>query len=107
MTKLRQTHGKAFCQRVTNELKTLNIASAQFDIEFTPYTELDVDRASSNGLDNICFLFGINKTSLCQSFKDEYGITVLNYINKLKIAEAKRLLRENKLSVTSDTEKMV
>ena len=55
-------------------------------------------------LDNICFLFGLNKTSLCQSFKREYGITVLNYINKLKIKEAKRLLRENKLSVTEISE---
>ena len=57
-------------------------------------------------LDNICFLFGINKTSLCQSFKEEYGITVLNYINKLKIAEAKKLLRENKLSVTEISENL-
>ena len=55
-------------------------------------------------LDNICFLFGLNKTTLCQSFKKEYGITVLNYINKLKIKEAKKLLRENKLSVTEISE---
>ena len=51
-------------------------------------------------LDNICFLFGTNKTTLCQSFKNDYGMTVLGYINSLKIAEAKRLLRENVLSVT-------
>ncbi len=57
-------------------------------------------------LDNICFLFGLNKTSLCQSFKKEYGITVLNYINNLKIKEAKRMLRENKFSVTEISESL-
>ncbi len=57
-------------------------------------------------LDNICFLFGINKTTLCQNFKAEYGITILNYINSLKIKEAKKLLRENELSVTEISEQL-
>jgi DNA repair protein RecN (Recombination protein N) len=60
VTKLRKTHGKAFCKRVTDELKTLNIASAQFDIQFEEYTEKDVSRANTNGLDDICFLFSAN-----------------------------------------------
>ncbi len=57
-------------------------------------------------LDNICFLFGTNKTTLCQDFKSEYKTTILNYINSLKITEAKALLRENKLSVTEISEKL-
>ncbi len=57
-------------------------------------------------LDNICFLFGTNKTTLCKSFKEEYGITIFNYINQLKINEAKALLRENKLSVTQISDKL-
>ncbi len=60
MTNLRKRHGNAFCQRVINELKTLNIAHAQFDIDFTPYTKADVSGASVNGLDNICFMFSAN-----------------------------------------------
>ena len=60
ITKLRKEQGKAFCLRVTEELKTLNIASAQFAIDFTPYTEEDVERANSNGLDNVEFLFSAN-----------------------------------------------
>lgn len=55
-------------------------------------------------LDNICFLFGTNKTSLCRDFKAEYGTTVLSYINGLKIKEAKSRLRNNKLSVTEISE---
>ena len=60
MTALRQMHGEAFCKRVTEELKTLNIASAQFAIQFTAYDETDVDKANNNGLDNVCFLFSAN-----------------------------------------------
>ncbi len=60
LTELRKTQGKAFCHRVTEELKTLNIASAQFEIEFKPYEKEDVARANSNGLDEICFTFSAN-----------------------------------------------
>jgi len=57
-------------------------------------------------LDNICFIFGTNKTTLCQDFKNVYKTTVVSYINELKIKEAKALLRENKLSVTEISEKL-
>ncbi len=60
ITALRKRHGAAFCQRVTEELKTLNIASAQFAIEFTPYDERDIDQAHANGMDSVCFLFSAN-----------------------------------------------
>ena len=57
-------------------------------------------------LDNLCFLFGTNKTTLCQSFKRLYGTTVLDYINGLRIKEAKRLLRERELSITQISERL-
>ncbi len=57
-------------------------------------------------LDDICFLFATNKTSLCCKFKAEYGITVLSYIRDLKINAAKLLIREQKLSVTEISEKL-
>ncbi len=60
ITKLRKTRGEAFCKRVTEELKTLNIASAQFEIAFKEYEEKDVGRANMNGLDEVCFLFSAN-----------------------------------------------
>lgn len=60
ITKLRKTQGAAFCKRVTNELKTLNIASAQFEIAFKEYEESDVDRANANGLDEVSFMFSAN-----------------------------------------------
>ena len=57
-------------------------------------------------LDNICFLFGFNKTTLCKRFKNEYGTTIINYIINLKIKESKALLRENKYSVTEISESL-
>ena len=57
---LRQKCGKSFCKRVVDELKTLNIASAQFEIQFEEFTESDVENANSNGMDSICFLFSAN-----------------------------------------------
>ena len=55
-------------------------------------------------LHDLCFIFGTNKTSLCRSFKDTYGDTVLNHINNLRIRDAKAHLREQKLSITQISE---
>jgi YesN/AraC family two-component response regulator len=57
-------------------------------------------------LDNICFLFGTNKTTLCQSFRREYGITILSYIDQLKLKDAKKMLRKPRLSVTEISEQL-
>ncbi|MBR6523671.1 MAG: helix-turn-helix transcriptional regulator [Clostridia bacterium] len=51
-------------------------------------------------LGELCFIFGTNKTTLCSSFKKAYGDTVIGYINRLKIKEAKKLLREGKYNFT-------
>lgn len=51
-------------------------------------------------LSELCFLFGTNKTSLCHKFRSVCGETVIAYINKLKIKEAKRLLRSGKYNLT-------
>ena len=60
ITTLRKNVGEAFCLRVTEELKTLNIASAKFSIRFNEYDEEAVEKATANGLDDICFLFSAN-----------------------------------------------
>ena len=55
-------------------------------------------------LNELCFLFNTNKTSLCYSFKKVYDITVVNYIHTLKIKEAKRLMREGNMNLTEIAE---
>lgn len=57
-------------------------------------------------LANLCFIFSTNKTSLLKCFKQEYGMTIFNYINQLKLKEAKTLLRQNELSVTQISERL-
>ncbi|MBQ2897166.1 MAG: helix-turn-helix transcriptional regulator [Clostridia bacterium] len=56
-------------------------------------------------LDELCFLCGTNKTTLCSTFKNAYGDTIVNYINKLRIKEAKKLLREGNLNLTQIAER--
>ena len=55
-------------------------------------------------LANLCFLFNTNKTTLCRNFKEKHGDTVMNYMNKLRIREAKILLREGKEGITEISE---
>lgn len=60
ITECRKRFGEVFCKDVTDELKTLNIASACFEIEFNEYDVEDVEKADRNGLDKITFLFSAN-----------------------------------------------
>lgn len=51
-------------------------------------------------LDDLCFLFSTNKTTICKSFKNAYGETVINYINRLRIENAKKAMREGCTNLT-------
>lgn len=51
-------------------------------------------------LSELCFLYRTNKTTLCNCFKKAYGVTIIKYINMLKLKETKKLLREGKHSLT-------
>lgn len=57
---LRKREAEEFAARVCNELKTLNIGSARFEIKFDRFSRDDAERAGSNGLDKICFMFSAN-----------------------------------------------
>ena len=61
LTAARKEAAKGFCERVTAELSTLNIASARFEIEFGEYGLEDVAKATSEGLGDVRFLFSANK----------------------------------------------
>ena len=60
MTEIRRTAAEGFALRVSEELKSLNIAAAQFTVEFAPYTQEDVSSAGEDGLDRVKFLFSAN-----------------------------------------------
>lgn len=51
-------------------------------------------------LDELCFLYNTNKTTLCKSFKSAYGKTIVDYINELRIRDAKKMLRSGEYNIS-------
>ena len=60
LTEMRKRFAKAFCIAVENELKTLNIPNAVFNVKFNNYTR-DSAKFQTNGSDEISFEFSANK----------------------------------------------
>lgn len=57
-------------------------------------------------LDMLSQHFHFGKTHLCVYFKRKYGVSILQYYTNLKIAEAKRLLREGDCPITQIAQKL-
>lgn len=55
-------------------------------------------------MEELCFLFGTNKTTLSKDFRRLTGSTVMGYLAGLRLRRAKALLREGKRSVTEIAE---
>ena len=51
-------------------------------------------------LEELCSLFITNRTTLCNQFRDTYNVTIIDYINTLRIRKAKVLLREGSKNIT-------
>lgn len=51
-------------------------------------------------LDDICSKFSYSRSFLCKTFKEQTGETLIACLNRLKIEEAKRLLKETSQTVT-------
>ena len=51
-------------------------------------------------VEELCFLFHTNKTSLSKEFKLLFGTTIIDYVNTLRIEHAKSLLREGSYTLT-------
>lgn len=60
LTEVRKEAAKGFTARVTEELRALNIPSACFEVQFGDYSEEDIGKATSEGMDEIRFLFSAN-----------------------------------------------
>lgn len=61
LTSLRKKAAEDFCDRVTQELKTLNIKNARFCAEFASYAQEDTMHVSAEGADRMQFLFSANR----------------------------------------------
>ncbi len=61
---------------------------------------LDENYKEKITLNELCFLFNSNKTTICSQFKADYGDTVIGYINRRRIKAAKKMLREGNMNIT-------
>lgn len=57
-------------------------------------------------IDMLTEQFHLGKSRICDLFKNSYGDTIIHYYLSLKIEEAKRLLRENSLTISEIAEKL-
>jgi len=101
-------------QLIQNYLETFLIRLIREEIHTVPLTKniqtntkivdvcsyIEANYKGNISLDELCFLFNTNKTTLCSQFRQAYGMTIVDYISKLKIREAKILLREGKHNIT-------
>lgn len=49
---------------------------------------------------DLCYLFGTNKTTLSREFKRMTDCTLVEYVNRLRVAHTKTLLREGRYTLT-------
>lgn len=61
LTELRKDAANIFCANVENELRSLNIPDAKFQVKFNDYDETSNNSRLDNGADEICFEFSANK----------------------------------------------
>ena len=57
-------------------------------------------------INNICQHFNYSKTYLHTAFKQSTGISIMQYYNKIRIEEAKRLIRTGNISITEISESL-
>lgn len=54
---------------------------------------LEENYSSKLSLDDLSTLFYIDKFYLCEQFKEQYGVSVMDYLISVRITEAKKLIR--------------
>lgn len=57
-------------------------------------------------IEELCFLFNTNKTSLSVGFQQEFGQTIVDYLNTLRIDYTKSMLREGNYTLTQIADSM-
>lgn len=68
------------------------------------YFKDNIDKKIS--LEELCLRFNYSRSFLCKTFKEQTGETLFSYFNRLKINEAKRLLKKTELTVTQISERL-
>lgn len=57
-------------------------------------------------MNDLCFLFNTNKTTLSRAFREAFGVTVVDYISALRIDYTKELIKKGEHTLTDIAEMM-
>ena len=87
-----------FVQSLHNTQASRRMAEGSMVISIKSYMEEKLTDKPS--LSAICNEFLISRSSLCRIFKEETGVSPIEYWIQLKIKKAKRLLREDEYTIT-------
>ena len=91
------------CLRLFEETKS-SVTTKKEDVEKSQIYEvkryLDENYRQKITLEELCFLFNTNKTSLSVHFKQAFDKTIIEYLNALRIKNTKALLREGEYTLT-------
>ncbi len=95
----------SIARRALEKNKTPQLSSSGFDIkEAVKY--IDDNYKEKITIDELSFLFGTNRSSLCTDFKKQTGKSINSYIVAKKVVESKRLLIETDKSITEIAENL-
>ena len=71
-----------------------------------PVASLDENFLERITLDELSFIFGTNRSSLCKDFKRATGKSLNDYVTEKKLSLAKKMLTESDFTVTEIAEKL-
>ena len=57
-------------------------------------------------LNELSFIFGTNRTTLCKEFKNVYNKTIIEYLNDKKILKAKEKIKNTNKTLTEISEEL-
>ncbi len=87
-----------------SEIKTEDGAGFARIAEIKKY--IDENFAEKIAVEELCFLFNTNKTTISAEFKNTYGKTLIDYVNCLRVDYTKRMLLEGGISLTKISEQL-
>ena len=95
---------RALSEEKNSEIVFLNEKNFYADLTdvIAEYFKDNIGRKIS--LDELCEKLRYSRSFLCKTFKEQTGETLFSYFNRLKIEEAKKLLRKTDLTVTAISE---
>lgn len=89
------------CASLSRHLHQL-LRSSNLPHQVADYMELNYQQKFNQA--EYAKMFNVNKEYLCRKFKEVYGVSMVTYLNEIRINHAKRLLRTTNLKISNISE---